>query len=180
VLEHRRPAHPHLPAAHRLYPELFLAEQLLDLPGSPRRAQRDRPRPRRLDVLDLIRQVNEPVLGLRLEIAYQLGYAEHNLPSASYQYDHRIVDSLDWVASVAYTLEAEGFADQILRVLSDGQDALLPAVPRPTSRLRWLPHNRRAVILRLVLRLACPRIGVVSVAPTSGAIIPAPARCLPG
>jgi len=69
-------------------------------------------------VLDLIRQVNEAVLGLRLELAYQLGYAEHNLPSAGYRYDPWVLDALDWVASVAYTLEAEGLADQILGVLT--------------------------------------------------------------
>jgi hypothetical protein len=70
------------------------------------------------------------VLGLRLELAMAFGFPEHDLPAAGYQYDTRVLDSLDWISSAAFTLETEGLADQVLGVLSDGQDALLPAVRR--------------------------------------------------
>jgi hypothetical protein len=113
------------------YADLFLAEQL----APTQQARQGGPSamghaPARLDVLDLIREVNSAVLGLRLELALAFGFPEHDLPAAGYQYDHRVVDSLDWIASVAFTLEAEGLADPVLGVLSDGPDALLPAVRR--------------------------------------------------
>jgi hypothetical protein len=114
-----------------LYPELFLAEAL----APTQHARQGGPSatghaPARLDVLDLIREVNGAVLGLRLELAMAFGFAEHGPPAAGYRYDDRVVDSLEWIGSVAYTLEAQGLADQVLGVLADGPDALLPAVRR--------------------------------------------------
>jgi hypothetical protein len=114
-----------------LYAELFLAEQLAPThharPGGPSAMGHA---PGRLDVLDLVREVNGAVLGLRLELAVALGFPEHDPPAVGYQYDARVLDSLEWISSVAFTLEAEGLADQVLGVLADGQDALLPAVRR--------------------------------------------------
>jgi hypothetical protein len=114
-----------------LYGELFLAEQL----APTQQARQGGPSatghaPARLDVLDQIREVNGAVLGLRLELAVQFGFPEHDLPAPGYSYDHRVLDSLEWIGAAAYTLESEGLADQVLGVLSDGPDALLPAVRR--------------------------------------------------
>ena len=113
------------------YADLFLAEQL----APTQQARQGGPSatghaPARLDVLDLVREVNEAVLGLRLELAVAFGFPEHDLPAAGYQYDGRVVDSLDWISSVAYTLEQQGLAAPVLGVLSDGPDALLPGVRR--------------------------------------------------
>jgi hypothetical protein len=86
--------------------------------------------PCRLDVLDLIRVENGAVVGLRMELVYHLGYAEHDGP-ARYHCDARVEDApgLDRLGCL-HPGDGGPLADQILDVLTDDQDALLPAVRR--------------------------------------------------
>jgi len=117
-----------------LYPDLF--EATTRGQGGREHASMNRndpPGPSRVEVLDLIREVNSVVLDLRRACAAALGYNPATAVGPAdvrYRQSPHVLAALVWIGRVAWQLDDAGWADHVLQVLDGDETSLLRACRR--------------------------------------------------
>ncbi len=162
----------------RCYPALFDTAELEGSQGARERSSNKRadpPLPIRVDVLDLIREINQIVLELQAVCAAALGLGARPVPDVGYRNSHLVPEALAWLHRAAGQLDDAGIGDHVLAVLAgdSDQDGLL----RAARRLLGLSEHT------LILTCPCPQLldtdeGEVGGRPCGGALLAIPGRGL--